>query len=233
MSFWTEGLPVVTAALAASAAVCAGAVVASKLLNVDGLLARLTTRGRSPEVLIDELAGLADLARREGLLSLERRAQELREPLLSAGIGMVVEGVPAAQISEAIQAESFARAAGGPWRLRIVAWLTVHPQVFAGVAAATLLGIFLSSRGELTQTGEAAAAAGLGVLLVGIISMAVTGSPQRSDAGVVAGRVLAGLLLARGIAMIQRGADGREVRAQLEAMLPHAQRTQAARARAA
>jgi chemotaxis protein MotA len=233
MSFWTEGVPIMIAALAASAAICGGAIAAAKLARIDGLLARWTAGVPGPDVLIDQLSGMADLAKREGLLSLERHVQSLREPLLVAGVGMIIEGVPAARIMETIEAESCAEAATGPWPRRALAWLTNHPQPIAGLSAATLLVIFLSSRGDLMQTGQAAAAAGLGVLLVGVLGMAVVGSPERTGAGNEARRVLSGLVLAKGIAMIRQGMDGPAVRSGLMAMLPQGARGTAVRSKAA
>lgn len=59
----------------------------------------------SPEKLIDFFTELASQARREGLLSLEERAQAIEDPFLRKGIMLVVDGVDPSMVREILRAE--------------------------------------------------------------------------------------------------------------------------------
>ncbi|HEY8341018.1 MAG TPA: hypothetical protein VIK95_14205, partial [Egibacteraceae bacterium] len=54
---------------------------------------------------ITELAGLADVARREGMLALEGRLADIDDPFLKTGLQFVVDGLDADQVSEVLQIE--------------------------------------------------------------------------------------------------------------------------------
>ncbi len=58
-----------------------------------------------PEELIDFFVDLASQARREGLLSLEERAQSIEDPFLKKGIMLVVDGVDPKMVREILHAE--------------------------------------------------------------------------------------------------------------------------------
>jgi len=233
MSFWTEGLFVMFGALAASAAVCGGAVALAHLARVDRALAWPFGRTVGPQDLINQVSHLADVARSEGLLSLERHATDLRQPMLTAGVAMVVEGVPAARILESIEAEACAQTVEGSWGRRIWAWVVGHPQAPAAAGTGLLLMILLNSAGQLERLGPTVAAVGLLAFLVASMAMAVAGAPGRIEAGAKAQQVLAGMIMARGMAMIREGKDGRTVRAGLMPLLPPVAREHVSRARAA
>lgn len=60
-----------------------------------GALLRIAFLGKSPDAqeTIDELAELATLARREGILSLEDRVEQYSDPFFQNGVQMIVDGV--------------------------------------------------------------------------------------------------------------------------------------------
>ncbi len=60
-----------------------------------GPLLRIAFLGKSPDArsTIDELAELATLARREGILSLEERVEQYDDPFFRNGVQMIVDGV--------------------------------------------------------------------------------------------------------------------------------------------
>ncbi|WNQ11627.1 flagellar motor protein [Paenibacillus aurantius] len=75
----------------------AGAVVVSfPLSKLKELPAALTMAfkepKRDPHIIIEELVDMATVARREGVLALEQRAQEHANPFLKEGLMMVVDG---------------------------------------------------------------------------------------------------------------------------------------------
>lgn len=63
------------------------------LANVGQVLkVLLTNRESNPQEIIATIVRFAEISRREGLLALEERAQELDEPFLQRGIQLVVDG---------------------------------------------------------------------------------------------------------------------------------------------
>jgi chemotaxis protein MotA len=54
---------------------------------------------------VTEIAGLADVVRREGVLALEGKLEEIDEPFLRRGIQLLVDGQDAEQIEEVLQIE--------------------------------------------------------------------------------------------------------------------------------
>lgn len=57
-----------------------------------GLAMAFTEKKRNPNLIIDEIVEMATIARREGVLALEQRAQEHTNPFLKEGLLMVVDG---------------------------------------------------------------------------------------------------------------------------------------------
>ena len=52
----------------------------------------ITSKETNPNEIIATIVRFAEISRREGLLALEERAQELDEPFLQKGIQLVVDG---------------------------------------------------------------------------------------------------------------------------------------------
>ncbi|MCZ6815149.1 MAG: MotA/TolQ/ExbB proton channel family protein [Planctomycetota bacterium] len=62
-------------------------------------------RGRPPEVLIQELVKLADVARREGILSLQNTISEMKDTFLQNGLQMVVDGTEGDTVKQVLEFE--------------------------------------------------------------------------------------------------------------------------------
>ena len=62
-------------------------------------------RGRPPEVLIQELVKLADVARREGILSLQNTISEMKDRFLQNGLQMVVDGTEGDTVKQVLEFE--------------------------------------------------------------------------------------------------------------------------------
>lgn len=62
-------------------------------------------RSEKPHELISQLVKLSDVARREGILSLQNTIAELKDPFLSNGLQMVVDGTDADTIKEVLNME--------------------------------------------------------------------------------------------------------------------------------
>ena len=64
-----------------------------QLQNLFSILKKpFLNRLEEPSELIDELVQLAELARKDGLLALEARSREIRDPFIATGIQLAVDG---------------------------------------------------------------------------------------------------------------------------------------------
>lgn len=225
---WTEGLWITAAALGASAGAAAATVIVARLLRLDRVLGGTLRKQEPPEALIERLAGMADLAHREGLLSLERHVAGLRDRALRTGVGLAVEGAPAPRIAEAIQTK--AGLAGFEGSSGVAAFFRRYPQSLALLGASlTLLVIGLSWGGTMAPWPAGAA---LAVLLGGMGVFART-SASAADPAAAAARALGAMILAQGVSLIRQGCDGPAVRAALFGLLPTSATASATRAKAA
>ncbi|GAB4558634.1 MAG: flagellar motor protein [Anaerolineae bacterium] len=71
-------------------------------------LIALTFKSHSHDVegLVEQLVGLADKARRQGLLSLEEEEANIKDPFLKKGIMLVVDGVDPEQVRHILETET-------------------------------------------------------------------------------------------------------------------------------
>lgn len=60
---------------------------------------------QSPEKLIEQLVGFAEAARRDGILALESKTEEIEDPLLITGIKMAVDGTDPELIEAVMEAD--------------------------------------------------------------------------------------------------------------------------------
>lgn len=65
----------------------------------------LEASSMDPAMLIDDVVGLARMARREGVLSLEKASMELDNEFLRKGILLVVDGTPSVMVREILETE--------------------------------------------------------------------------------------------------------------------------------
>ncbi|MCL6456451.1 MAG: flagellar motor protein [Gorillibacterium sp.] len=99
--FYLEGgevakLIILTAAIIVFGGTIATVVISFPLSQLKQLPKALAMafleRKRNPQLMIDEIVDMATIARREGVLALEQRAQEHDNPFLKEGLLMVVDG---------------------------------------------------------------------------------------------------------------------------------------------
>jgi chemotaxis protein MotA len=77
-----------------------------KVLGVFGVVKQcFMTRLPKPDEEIQRLVALANLARRDGLLALEKQVADLRDPFLIRGVEMLVDGAPKEKLHEALEIE--------------------------------------------------------------------------------------------------------------------------------
>ena len=84
----------------------AGGFLKSDVKNIKNVLkAALGTPEHSPDEDIERMVHLAELARREGLLALEKAAAEVDDPFFRKGVELTVDGVDPEEIQEILEGE--------------------------------------------------------------------------------------------------------------------------------
>lgn len=173
---------------------------------------------------IEQLVGFADIARRDGLLTLESSLDEVEDEFLKRGLMMAVDGTDPEELRETLDLELSQMAA----RHRAGAAFFSNAAGYApafGVAG-TVIGLIdmLSNLSDPGALGPALAVAFSttlwGVFLANYIYTPVSMKLKRSSAIEIAFREL----LVEGILSIQAGANPRALSGKLSAYLPPADR---------
>jgi chemotaxis protein MotA len=169
---------------------------------------------------IDDLAKLADKARREGLLALEEESKKITDPFLQKGIMLVVDGVDPRQVREILETnidQLYERhkkhytlfAAGGGFA-----------PTFGIIG--TVMGLIsvlkqLDDPGKLAESIASAFLATLwGLLVANVFYLPIGNKLKAKDEEEVAYRTM----LMEGILALQAGENPRIVREKLTAYLP-------------
>jgi hypothetical protein len=181
------------------------ALGAAKLGRFDRVMALLYARGADDvELRIERLAAAAELARREGLLVLERQAAQRGERLIRRGVALALEGCPAGQVRLALAEEAGQR------------------QSRASVARLAQAGAVLGCGGVLALGVSAAAGAGIGTALAALAWIGLClALPCALIAGTIAevggrgGRGKGAELEFEAAVLIAEGCDGEMVRSRL------------------
>jgi len=217
---WLEGLPRVLAVVAGSIGAGVLALAAARLLRIDRVLASVAPpRIPTPEEQVRTLAGLADLAHREGLLSVEASAARMQDDFLLRGVALALEGLPAEDIRQRLEEEIDAANAEASLGRRLVFRAAQVPQLATIVGAAAMLGVLLVY-GTDPASADTAGLVAIVLFAGGLIAGATVGPAADRVAARQALLVMNRLLQAEAIALIRAGADARAVESRLRAMLP-------------
>ncbi len=207
------------AILFASAMLGLAALAAARKLKLDRMWRPMVCDTSAPDQIITELAALADVSCKTGILGIESAAASSPLPLLSRGIAMVIAGSPA---------ESVRRALGEALDQSILRGARLRKAVFwASVSSLTLCTLSIAA----LQLISAAAIASPDVLnvipalfyLAAFAAMsAIACFPTIRDwsGRPAADRLLTGMLVIDGVCLIGTGKDGNAVTSQLRRLLP-------------
>ncbi len=200
------------------------AVPAGQLLSVGRVLRNaLYVRTRPTEMSIEALVRLAESARREGLLSLERPVSELDDPFLQRAMRMAIDGADGATITGVMQTEMEAtdlRHACGKGVLESIARFA---PVFGMIGTIIGLIIMLGHMDDPTKIGPGMAVAllttlyGLVVANVFCVPLARKLTHRSSE------ELLNKTIILKGVLAIQAGDHPRTVEQKLRAYLPASQ----------
>jgi chemotaxis protein MotA len=228
---WFQGIPGALIIAGAAITLAGLALFAAKSLRLDrALLGMSTPSGPSGADQVRLLAELADLAHREGVLSLEARVGQMNDDFLARGIAMAVEGAGPDEIRAAMETQIDLGAHG--LVKSAVLMMARYPQAGTIVGAGALLG-FMGLYAAQPQSARGAALTGLSLFFFGIAGSALIGPLADRIAAREAASILNRLLQAEAVALIRSGFDGKAVAARLSTLLPAPGSGEAGLARAA
>ncbi len=214
----------------------AAALISFPLGNVFKVLSvvkhALLTKARDPRDLIKELVRYAEIARRDGILSLENSTRDIDDAFLVSGIQMAVDGTDPELIEQIMISELEAieqRHADGK---SLFDNIGKYAPAFGMIG--TLIGLvkMLQSMDDPSKIGAGMAVALLttlyGALIANLIALPIAEKLARRSAE----ELLIKSIILRGVMAIQSGDNPRVVEQKLKTFLPVSQRTASERAAA-
>ena len=230
MDAWYDGIPTVAALAAATIGAGSLALLIARAIRLSRWLGRISPDAAAPDDVIDRMATLADIAKREGLLHAEAMVDAATDPILAEGLMLTVNGFSDAQIQERLDTALQTRAAratvGRRWLGAIGRW----PAASVIPGAAILLAVML----DFTSDPAAMPAFLSGVAVLAFLALTTVPAVLPVSTGASsAAAALSGLFQVLTVSMIRAGCGGAEVRRQLTGYLPASQRSSDALAQAA
>lgn len=198
-----------------------------QVANIFAILKKtIFTKPEDPARLIDELVGLAETARREGLLSLESKTSELDDPFTALGIQLCVDGTRAEVIHEILGTEIQALESRHRDAKKVLELIGRCGPAFGMIA--TLLGLILML-GNLDNPetiGPSMAVALIGTLYGAVLANLVCIPLGEKLSYYSRAEVLLKQIVLKGILAIQAGDNPRVVRQKLDTFVPPKMRHQ-------
>jgi len=177
-------------------------------------------RPENTAVLIDEIVKLAEVARRDGLLALESKAKEIRNPFIALGIQMAVDGIKPETVEDVMRTEIRAMQARHAEGKKVMETIGRCGPAFGLVA--TLLGLILML-GNLSNAeaiGPSMAMALIGTLY-GVATANFFAIPMAEKLGCLSHEEsMVKEIVVRGVMAIQSGDSPRIVQQKLSTFLP-------------
>ena len=177
-----------------------------------------------PDAAITELAALADVARREGMLALESRLGDIEDPFLKTGLQLVVDGLDADQVSEVLGIELDASAARHEVGISFFKTLGAYAPTFGMLGTVIGLINMLGNLSDPEQLGIGMSLALLttlyGVMFANLMFLPVATKLERLNTEESAAREV----VLDGILSIQSGVSPRVLVERLETYLSPDQR---------
>jgi len=175
---------------------------------------------------IRDLVSYAEVARREGILSLENLMHEMKDPFIISGVKMAVDGTDPELIRTIMDTELEAlmeRHANGK---KILDSIGKYAPAFGMIG--TLMGLIamLKAMDDPSAIGPGMAVALITTLYGAIIANAVTGPLGDKLAGRDAEEVLLKTIITCGVMSIQSGDNPRVVESKLLTFLPPSKRAE-------
>lgn len=186
-------------------------------------LKALFNRQEDYRKLIEQIVSLAETARRDGLLALEGRIEELSNPFVILGIQMAVDGTRPEVIEDVLRTEMSAVAARHKNGKSVIEQLGRFAPAFGMIG--TLIGLVIMLGNMDPDTIGSGMAVALLTTLYGAIAANLVFLPIAEKLGFLSKHELTAMEIAlRGIMAIQSGENPRVIEQKLNTFLPPKQR---------
>ncbi len=201
-----------------------GAAVAGGYLSDVALVLRqtvlaFTSSAPRSDAAVADLIGLADIARREGLLALEEKARSAEDPFLREGLEMTVDGTDADEIYDVLAARIRTRKKADHLGIKFFADMGGYAPTIGIIG--TVIGLIhvLSNLDSPEELGHLIAGAFVATLW-GVLSANVMWLPLSSKLKRISEAEVAHLeMLLEGVMSIQAGTSPRVVEKRLRAVI--------------
>ena len=174
--------------------------------------------------LIKQIVALAETARRDGLLALESKIQDIEHPLVRTGIQMAVDGNTPDIVEEVLRTEVESMLSRHREGKSIMDQLGRFAPAYGMIG--TLMGLIMMLQDMSDPSGIGAGmAVALITTLYGAIVANVVFQPFAEKLGLMSRKELVGMEIAiRGVMAIQSGESPRAIKQKLQTFLPANQR---------
>ena len=201
----------------------------SSMLKSPGIAMKvLLNKGEDRLGLIQQIVELAETARRDGLLALESKIDEIKNPLVKSGLQMAVDGGTPEMVEEVLRTEVEAIQTRHREGKSIMDQLGRFAPAYGMIG--TLMGLIMMLQDMSDPSGIGAGmAVALITTLYGAIVANVFFSPFAEKLGLMSRNEMVTLEIAiRGVLAIQSGESPRAIDQKLKTFLPPKQRGDAA-----
>lgn len=209
-------------------AAVAGATMADAKGAAASLKRALGWKPVSPADLVPVVVGLADKARREGLLTLEDAAREVGDDFLSRGVGLAVDGTDPEELREILEAELYAKRSADKQAAKFFSDMGGYAPTIGIIGTVMGLVHVLENLSEPDKLGHLIAGAFVATLW-GVLSANLLWLPIGNRLTRISDLESARMeLVVEGVLAVQAGANPRLVAQRLRSLLPEADREPAA-----
>jgi chemotaxis protein MotA len=207
------------------------ALVGFPLKRVLGLLKTIKLlffrKAEDTAALIQQLVGLAEVARRDGLLALENKTKDIKNPFIAMGIRMAVDGIKPETVEEVMRTEIRSMTARHHEAKKVLETIGRCGPAFGMIA--TLLGLvmMLGNLSNAESIGPSMAVALVGTLYGAVTANLICIPMAEKLACLDHEEAMMKEIVVRGVMSIQSGDSPRIVEQKLITFLPPAARPHA------
>ncbi len=210
----------------------AGAVIASfplaRVLKLHSVMLKAVfTKPANPMQTIEELVKYAEIARREGILSLENIISEMKDPFIVRGVKMAVDGTDPELIKTIMDTELEAMMDRHARAKQMIDAIGRLAPAYGMIGTLVGLVLMLKNMDDPSAIGPGMAVALITTLYGAMIANMVTGPVGDKLASRDAEEVMIKTIVITGVMSIQSGDNPRVVESKLMTFLPPAVREKA------
>ncbi len=195
------------------------------VLSIFGVVKKaFLTKARDPADLIKELVGYAEVARRDGILSLENSTKDIDDSFIVSGIQMAVDGTDPELIEQIMTSELEAIAERHENGKALFDTMGKYLPAFGMIGTLIGLVIMLKNMSDPSQIGDGMALALLttlyGALVANLVALPIADKLDKRSAE----EILLKSIVIRGVMAIQAGDNPRVVEQRLTTFIPFSKR---------